>query len=126
MPMYRKKEGISRHRLESLEAQREPIAIRTVLETAWQVDGSAVQPLQGLKHRAVVLPKQSLGHMQSIVRVDADQMSVERGVMNLRKRNAVRNDRLAETLILVRDDVRGIQQQRFRQSRQRAAAVVGG
>ena len=90
------------------------------------MDRSAVQPLQGFEHRAVVLPQQPLGHMQPIVRIDADQMRIEGGMMNFRERNAVGNDRLAEPLVLVRDDVRGVQQQRLGQARQRAAAVVGG
>src|SRR6516165_8080012 len=62
--------------------------------------------------------------MQPVVGIDADQMGVERGVMDFRERKTVWNYRLAEFLFLVRDDVGGIKQQRFTQSRQRTAAVV--
>ncbi len=80
--------SISRHRLEALEPQRKPISVRLILHAARQVDRAAVQPLQGSEHRPVVLPQQPLGHMQPIVRIDADQMRVERRMMNLRERDA--------------------------------------
>ena len=118
--------AISRHRLEALKAQRQPIAIWTILNAARQVDGLAVQSLEGFQHRTIVLPEQPLGHMQPVVRVDADQMGVERGVMDLGKRNAVRNHRLAKLLVPVRDDMSRVEQQRLGQARQRAAAIVGG
>ena len=126
MPMYRANADISRHRLEPLEAQREPITIRAILDAAWQVDCSAIQPLQSFEHRAIILTEQPFGHMQPIVGVDADQMRVESGVMNFRERDAIRHHRLAELLVLVRDDMSRVEQQRFGQPRQRAAAIVGG
>jgi hypothetical protein len=86
----------SRHRLEALEPQRKPISIKLVLHSLRQMDCAPVQSFQRLKHRAVTLPEQPLGHMQLIIRVDADQMRVERRMMNLRKRDPVRNHRLAE------------------------------
>lgn len=49
--------------------------------------------------------------MQPIIRVDANQMRVEGRMMNLRERDAVRNNRLAKLLILIRDDMGGIEQQ---------------
>ena len=64
--------------------------------------------------------------MQQVVGVAANKMGVERGVMNLRERDAVRDYRLAELLVLVRDDMSRVEQQRFRQARQRAAAIIGG
>jgi hypothetical protein len=82
--------SVSHHRFEPRKAQRKPIAIRTVLKTAWQVNGSAVNALTSF------CPEQSVGHVQAVVWVDADQMRVEGGVMNLRKRYAIRNDRLTE------------------------------
>ncbi len=42
------------------------------------------------------------------VRVYAYQMSIKCGVMDLRKRDAVRNDQLAETFVLIRNDMRRI------------------
>jgi hypothetical protein len=48
----------------ALEAERQPIPVWTILDTCRQVYRFTVEPLQGLKHRAVALPKQTLGHMQ--------------------------------------------------------------
>jgi hypothetical protein len=42
-------------RLEPLESQREPIPIRVILDAAWQMDDLAIQTLQAIEHRAVVL-----------------------------------------------------------------------
>lgn len=81
MPTVRAKAAISRHRLEPLEVRRNPVLIRTVLGAARQMDGSAIQPLQGFEHRPVVLTGQPLRYMQTIVRVDADQMDIKRGVI---------------------------------------------
>ena len=69
---------------------------------------SSVQSLQGFEHRAVRLNQQSLRHMQPIIRIDADQMRIECGVMDLRERNAVWHDGLAQSLVLVSDDVGGV------------------
>jgi hypothetical protein len=53
--------------------------------------------------------------MQPAVGVDADQMGIECRMMNLRERDAVRNHWLAEQFVLVRDDVRRVEQQRIGQ-----------
>jgi hypothetical protein len=57
---------------------------------------------------------------------DANQMCVERGVMDFGERDAIWDHRLAKLLISVGDDMSCVEQQRLRQARQRAAAVVGG
>ena len=44
LPMSLEKAGVSRHRLEALEAQRKPVSIRSVLDTARQVNGPAIKP----------------------------------------------------------------------------------
>jgi len=62
--------------------------------------------------------------MQAVIWIDPDQMRVERRVMNLGHGEAVRNYGMAETLVLVRHNVRRVQQQRFLQTRDSAAAVV--
>ncbi len=76
----------------------------------WQMDGPAIQSLQRFEHRAIVLPEQPIRDMQPIVGVNADQMGVERCMMNFRKRDAVRYYWLAELFVLVRDDVGRIEQ----------------
>ncbi len=53
----------NRHTLEPLEAKREPVPIRAVLDAAWQVDGPAVEPLQRFQHRAIFLTEKPLRHM---------------------------------------------------------------
>jgi hypothetical protein len=68
--------GISRHRLEPLEAPRKPVPIRAVLDAARQVDSPAVQPLQGFEHRAIVSPEQSVRHMKAIVAVNGCSKSM--------------------------------------------------
>jgi hypothetical protein len=48
--------------------------------------------------------------MQPVVRVDADQMGVECSMMDFWERDAVWNHWLTEPLVLIRDNVRGVQQ----------------
>ena len=43
--------------------------------------------------------------MDAVIGVDANQVGIERRVMDFRKGNAIRDDRLAELLVLVGDDV---------------------
>jgi hypothetical protein len=47
--------------------------------------------------------------MEPEVRINPDQMGIERGVMDLRQRYAVRHDWLPKALVIVRDDVSGIE-----------------
>ncbi len=84
--------------------------IRAVLGAVRQMDRATVQPLQGFEHRAVIPHEQPLGYMQTIVRVDADQMGVEGSVMDLRQRYVVGYHRLPEPLVFVRDDVGRVQE----------------
>jgi hypothetical protein len=73
-----------------------------------------MEPLQRLKHRTVVLREQAVRNMKSIVGIDADQMRVERGMMNFGQRDAVGHDWLSKSLVLVGDDVRGVKEQGLR------------
>jgi hypothetical protein len=75
--------------------------------------GAAMEPLQGFEHRAIVLPTQALGYMQPIVGIDADQMGIKGGMMDLRQRDAVGNYWLAKPLVLIGDNVGGVQKQRL-------------
>src|ERR1700680_1687212 len=124
--MYLPKAAMSRCRLEPLESQRKSVAVRAVLDAVRQMNRSPPQPLESFKHRAVVLPEQAFRYMEPVVGVDPYKVSVKRRMMHFRERKAVRNTRLAKSLILVRDDVRRIEQQWLRQARQGAAAIVGG
>ena len=62
--------------------------------------------------------------MEPEVRVNADQVRIERGVMDFRQWYAVRHNRLPKSLVVVRDDVSRIEQDRLRQPGKRATTVV--
>ena len=57
-----------------------------------------------------MLTEQSVRDMQAVVRVDADQMCIEGSMMDFRQRNTVGNHRLAEPFILIRNNVRCVQE----------------
>ena len=65
------------------------------------MDGPTIKTLQRLKHRTVIEDKQALRHMKTVVGIDADQVGIERGVMDFRERDAVWNHRLTKLLVLV-------------------------
>lgn len=73
------------HRFEPLEAQCEPIAIGAIFVPARQMNGPAIQSLQGFEHRAIVPTEQPIRDrdMQPILGVNSDEMSVERCMMTL-------------------------------------------
>ncbi len=75
---------------------------------------AALKTLQRLQHRAVVLTHQPFGYVEPEVRIDPDQVRVERRMVNFRKRDAIGNDWLAHFLVAVGNDVGGIEQQWFR------------
>jgi hypothetical protein len=62
-----------------------------------------MNPLQGFEHGAIVLRQQAARNMQTIIRVDTDQMRVERSVMNF-GRDAIGHNGLPELFVLVGDD----------------------
>jgi hypothetical protein len=69
-----------------------------VIIAIWQMYGAAMEPLEGFEHRAIVLPEQARGYMEAIVSIDADQMGVKGGMMDLRQRDAVGHHWLAKPL----------------------------
>ena len=76
-----------------------------------------VELRERLQYRTVMLVKQPIRHVQSIIWIDADQVCIERRVMDLGQRQAIRHDRLPKPLVLVRYDVRSVEQSLFGQSR---------
>ena len=80
---------MSRRRREAFKAQSEPIPIGKVPDAIWQMYRATMEPLEGFKHWAIVLSEQALGYMEPIVGIDADQMGVKGGMMDLRQRHAV-------------------------------------
>ena len=124
--MVRAKMAILRHLLETLEANRKPIPIRSVLNPVRQMEGFAIYLLEGFEHQAVVLVGQSVRDMQSIVGIDPDQMGIEGGMMDFGEWQAVRDDGLPQPFILVGNDVRGVEQPLFGQSGQGGLRKVAG
>ena len=61
-----------------------PISVRAIPVPIWQVKLGGVQPLERLQHRPVGLAEQSFGDVNSIIGIDADEMGVERSVMDFR------------------------------------------
>jgi len=69
-----------------------------------------VKLLERLEHRAILLFKQPLGNMYSEVRIHANQMCIERGVVDLGKRNPIWHHGLPILFVPIRDDVRGVEE----------------
>ena len=44
---------------------------------------AVLEPFQGIQHRTVVLREKTFGNMHATIRVDADQVGVERGMVDL-------------------------------------------
>lgn len=93
---------------ETLEPQRQAILIGPIHTPLRQMHRLPMQALDCLEHRAVLLREQAIGDVKVVVRVDADQVGVERGVMDLRKRDAIAHNRLAQALIAILHDVGGV------------------
>ena len=71
--------------------------------------------------------EEPIGDMDTEIRVDPDQIGIKGGVVNLRQRQPVCDDRLAQLLIRINDDMGGIEQPGLRQQAgDSAAASVGG
>lgn len=64
--------------------------------------------------------------MHTKIWIDSDQMGIECGVMNFGERNTVGDQRLAEQIVFVGDNVSGVEQQGLRKARKRTASIVGG
>ena len=69
-----------------------------------------MQALERLERGPVLLLENSLGHMNLEIRIDANQMRIERRMVSLGKWNPVRNNWLSKFLVLIRNDMCGIEQ----------------
>ena len=102
-----------RSSFESGEAHGKPVTIWSIFGAIWRVKCGAAQTFQSIEHWTIVPSQQAIRDMQLIIWVNTNQMGIERSVMKFRKWNPVRDDGLTEPLVLVLDDVRSIQQERF-------------
>src|SRR5262249_6010958 len=115
----------SRDPLELLEANGEPFAIGAILDPVRQTDRGSGNPFEAeFKERTVVYVEQAVGDMNPEIRVDADQIGIERGMVNLRQRQAVRDDWLTKLLVGINNDVCRIEEPRLRQTGDRTTPVV--
>src|SRR4051794_32769640 len=92
--------GISGRRslkaLKALEAQLEPVPVRPVLGASRQGDTTAMEALQArAQHRPVDLAQQTARDVDHALRIDAEEVAVEREVMDLAQRQAVDDRRAA-------------------------------
>jgi hypothetical protein len=93
-----------------LEPYRQPLPVGTILHPFWHLDMRAVNPLEAqFEKRAVVDIKQPVGDVNTVIGINADQVSVEGCVVNLRQRKSVRDDGLSQLLVRIDDYMRGIE-----------------
>jgi hypothetical protein len=76
------------------------------------------------QHGTIRFLKHIPADLDHVVRPDAENMRVERGVVQLAERKTVRNDRLASR-VTVRQDVRGLEQLAMSQTADAAAQPIG-
>ena len=112
---------------ELLESRREPVAVGAKLRAPRGPDQASGTGLQALLEQGTVVEHQEpLRDVHPTVGVDADQVVVEGGVVDLRQRDAIGDDRLAEQLVRVGDDVGGVEEVIVGQVADRAPVIVGG
>lgn len=81
--------------LEYLKPLRQPISIRIVIGSARKVKLSSVKWFERLQHLAIVLMEKPVRNVDAIVGIDADEVSIEGGVMNPGKRQSIRYNGLS-------------------------------
>jgi hypothetical protein len=121
------KDGILVVSAEAGEAQRKAIPIRAIGIALGTPKLSARQSLEALlEHWAVVHRQQGFADVNSVVRINTDQVGVEGCMMQFRKRQSVGHNGLAEFGVDIGHDMSGVEEARLGQTRQRAATLVGG
>ena len=68
---------------ELLKPERQPVAVRPVLIPPRQLDHLPDDPLEPeFEKRAIMDFEQPIGYVNSVIRVDADQMGIEGGMVD--------------------------------------------
>jgi hypothetical protein len=70
---------------ELLKPERQPLPIGTILIPPWQLDCLPDDPLQPeFEKRTIMDFEQPIGHVNSVIGVDLDQVSIEGRMVDLR------------------------------------------
>ena len=99
---------------EGLKTQIESIAVRLVLgtsriENAYAAGGLASE----LEEGTVVDVEEPVRDMDDAIGVDAEQIAVEGGVVDLGQRQTIRDDRVTQFLIGIANNVGGVEKARL-------------
>jgi len=94
---------------EALEADGEALGVGSPEPLARRVDRRSVEALEHVEHRPVVVLEETCGDMDAEIRRHADEILVERAVVDRAEAQPVRHDRLTQ-LFCVPDDVRRVEQ----------------
>jgi hypothetical protein len=98
-----------------------------ILIPSRQLDNLSDDPLEAeFEKRAIMDFEQPVRKVDAEIWVDSDQVCIESRLMELRQRQAVRDERLPQLLVRVHDDASRIEQSRLRDARDRAPSTVGG
>jgi hypothetical protein len=109
-----------------LEPKRQPIPVRPILRSPWHHDLSAGNALEAeFEEWTVMDVEQPISDMDAEISIDADQVGVERRVMDFGQRQPIRDDGLTKLLVGIDNDVSGIKQARLGQFGNHAPSVVG-
>ena len=109
----------------TLEPERKTIAIRMMLEWQWRDDLRAMETLESVEQHTVAKVGDLRRDMHPTVGIDAEKMPIEGGVVETGQAESVGDQRMAQRLVAVVDDVGCVDESTDRQTRHRAAAAVG-
>lgn len=94
--------------LEILETLRQTVQVGPVFLARRRLQRCALQCLQDFQHRPVLLRQQPFRYMQAVIGIDADQMPVESGMMQLGQQDAILHNRMAQGLVAIGNNMRRI------------------
>src|SRR4249920_2196551 len=95
--------------LKALESSGEAVAVGAPDVPPRMLNRASVEALQHLQHRTIVVVEQAACDMNAQMWCDADQVLVERPVMDGAEAQAIAHHRFAR-LLDVRDDVRRVEE----------------
>jgi hypothetical protein len=104
-------------RSELLKPLGKPLTVRVIDRSARHDEGSSrnrFDPL--LKQRTVIHVQERIADVDLVVWIEADEVQIEGSMMELRKRQAVRDNGLAAFLISITNNMGSIQEARFGQA----------